>query len=161
MQRFWADSMAMCSAVRCLGLENVSAMTPTQRAILLMAKDSLRDHLDVVLAEPRLYLHNLRYAADFVWAKNAFCLLLLLKLAILLPDNDGQGGGPATDRYELVGKSRALLAELAQSAGASGPGTAGSGRSNTSSLYLHLVRVSIDKYSRALEENPVRIFAVF
>ncbi|KAL8343552.1 hypothetical protein RB598_004756 [Gaeumannomyces tritici] len=162
VQRFWSDGMAMCSAVRCLGLEDVSAMTPAQRAVLLMAKASLRDHLDVVLQEPRLYLANLRYAADFVWAKNAFCLLLLLKLDMLLPDDDDDddGGGGVNGRAALVAKSRALLAEFARSVGpnSGGGGGAGAGtaKSNTGAMYLHLVRVSIEKYSQALQSDASR-----
>ncbi|KAL8366852.1 hypothetical protein RB595_008695 [Gaeumannomyces hyphopodioides] len=168
VQRFWADGMAMCSAVRCLGLEDVSAMTPAQRAVLLMAKASLRDHLDVVLQEPRLYLANLRYAADFVWAKNAFCLLLLLKLDMLLPDGDdddeddggGGGRGGVNGRATLVAKSRALLAEFARSVGPNSGSSAGAGagaaKSNTGAMYLHLVRVSIEKYSQALQSDASR-----
>lgn len=169
VQRFWADAMAMCSAVRCLGLEDVSAMTPTQRAVLLMAKASLRDHLDVVLQEPRLYLANLRYAADFVWAKNAFCLLLLLKLDMLLPDegenNDDDHNGEGCDgrvdgREALVAKSRSLLAEFARSVGTNSSGGSGVGagtaKNNTGAMYLHLVRVSIEKYSQALQSDASR-----
>jgi hypothetical protein len=145
VQRYWADSMALCRAVRASGVENVRAMSPTQKTILLMAKDSLKQHLDVILEEPRLYLRNLQYAMDFVWAKNAFCYLLLLKLSILLPDGDDQGF-----KRVLVEKGRILLTELIRSSG--GVNSSG-GRNNVSTLYIQLVRASIEKYSHALRKD--------
>ncbi|KAK3302874.1 uncharacterized protein B0T15DRAFT_258300 [Chaetomium strumarium] len=151
VQRCWADSMAMCCALKAAGIENVSAMSATQRTILCMAKRSLRQHLDIVLEEPRVYLRSIRYAMDFVWAKNAFCYLLLLKLSILLPDDDddvqGEGGGHAdgSANAALVEKGRVLVDELSKAGG----GLKDEARNNTGGLYLHLVRVSIDKFSHA------------
>ncbi|KAK4236088.1 hypothetical protein C8A03DRAFT_36035 [Achaetomium macrosporum] len=149
VQRCWADSMAMCCALKAAGIENVSAMSPTQRTILCMAKRSLRQHLDIILEEPRVYLRSIRYAMDFVWAKNAFCYLLLLKLSILVPD-DVEGGGVESGSHrsaneELVEKGRVLVDELSKAGG----GLKDEARNNTGSLYLHLVRVSIDKFSHA------------
>ncbi|KAM0271392.1 hypothetical protein ACHAQH_009114 [Verticillium albo-atrum] len=144
VQRHWADSMALCRAVRASGVENVSAMSQTQKTILLMAKASLRQHLEVILLEPRHYLSGLRFAMDFVWAKNAFCFLLLLKLSILLPDN----GDPQSNR-DLVEKGRILLGELRNANGGRGEG----GKTSTSSLYLQLVQASIEKYHQALQQG--------
>lgn len=149
VQRCWADSMAMCAALKAAGIENVSAMSIVQREILGMAKRSLRQHLDIILEEPRVYLRSIRYAMDFVWAKNAFCYLLLLKLFILLPD-DGDSGSSSND--ELVEKGRMLVDELSKAGGALKDGA----RNNTSSLYLHLVRVSIDKFSHAIQSRGQR-----
>jgi hypothetical protein len=154
VQRCWADSMAVCCALKATGVENVSAMSATQREILGMAKRSLKQHLDIILEEPRVYLRSIRYAMDFVWAKNAFCYLLLLKLSILLPDEGGEGenaGRPIND--ELVEKGRMLLHELTRAAGGLGDGTRSN---NSSSLYLHLIRVSIEKFSRAIR-SPSQI----
>lgn len=152
VQRCWAETMAMCCALKAAGIENVSAMSPTQRAILAMAKRSLWQHLDIILQEPRLYLQSIRYAMDFVWAKNAFCYLLLLKLSLLLPDDEGGGGtgggGPSTNE-DLVEKGQVLVEELSKAGG----GLRDGARNNTSSLYLHLVRVSVDKFSHAIRSR--------
>lgn len=145
VQRCWSDTMALCCAVRQSGVENVDEMSPTQRSILLMAKDSLKGHLGIILAEPRLYLNNLRYAMDFVWAKCAFCYLLLLKLALLFPDDN-----PQPDQ-DLVQHGNTLVQELSSAGG----GTVNGGRSNTGRLYLQLLQTGIDKYSEALRGATV------
>ena len=139
IQRCWADTMVLCRAVRVSGVENVDAMSPTQRRMLLMAKDALTEHLDIIIEEPREYLHNLPFAMDFVWAKCAFCLLLLLKLSTLLAEDDDEQEASRG----LVDKGRTLLAELHR-AGA----MAGGGRSGTSRLYIQLLQTGIEKYSR-------------
>lgn len=139
IQRCWAHTMVLCRAVRISGVENVDAMSPTQRSMLLMAKDSLTEHLDIVIEEPREYLHNLPFAMDFVWAKCAFCLLLLLKLSTLLAEDDERAS------RALVEKGGTLLAEL-HSAGR----MAGGGRSGTSRLYIQLLQTGIEKYSRTV-----------
>jgi hypothetical protein len=151
VQRCWSDSMAVCCALKAAGIENVSAMTATQREILSMAKRSLNQHLDIILEEPRLYLRSIRYAMDFVWAKNAFCYLLLLKLSILLPEGGDEGVTPGRpNNEELVEKGRMLWHELSRAAGSLGDGARSN---NSSSLYLHLIRVSIEKFSRALRTS--------
>ncbi|KAH6853128.1 hypothetical protein B0I37DRAFT_783 [Chaetomium sp. MPI-CAGE-AT-0009] len=149
VQRCWADSMAMCAALKAAGIENVDAMSVSQKEVLGMAKRSLKQHLDIILEEPRVYLRSIRYAMDFVWAKNAFCYLLLLKLFILLPD-DGDSGPSSND--ELIEKGRMLVDELSEAGG----GIKDGARNNTSSLYLHLVRVSIDKFSHAVRSRSQR-----
>lgn len=143
IQQCWADTMTMCRAVRISGVENVDAMSSTQRDILLMAKDALEQHLGIIIEEPRDYLHNLRFAMDFVWAKCAFCFLLLLKLSTLLAQDD-----EGTKR-KLIAQGQTLLSEL-RKAGGNGNG----GRSSTSRVYLQLLQAGIDKFSRtALGEN--------
>ncbi|PNH33334.1 hypothetical protein BJF96_g3621 [Verticillium dahliae] len=144
VQRHWADSMALCRAVRASGVENVRAMSQTQKTILLMAKASLRQHLEVILMEPRHYLSGLRFAMDFVWAKNAFCFLLLLKLSLLLPDD-----GDQQSNKDLVEKGRILLGELRNANGGRGEGS----KASASSLYLQLVQASIEKYHHALQKD--------
>ncbi|OAQ75746.1 C6 zinc finger domain-containingprotein [Purpureocillium lilacinum] len=145
VQRCWGVTMALCRAVRTTGVEDVSLMTTTQKDLLRMARDALRQHLDIIVEEPRLYLLNLRYAMDFVWAKCVFCYLLLLKLSILLPEPDrGEHWG-----HDLVSCGNMLLDELS----AAGGDMAGGHRSGTGRLYLQLLRTGIEKYSHALDGN--------
>lgn len=140
VQKCWANTMALCRAVKAAGVENVDFMSPAQRSILAMAKEALRQHLQTIIAEPRLYLHYLRYAMDFVWAKCAFCYLLLLKLCILLPEDSASVSDDLV-RCGLI---------LAQELGAAG-GAAMSGISNTTAkMYLQLLRTGMDKFTRAL-----------
>ncbi|KAM0541011.1 hypothetical protein ACHAPJ_013411 [Fusarium lateritium] len=148
VQRCWADNMALCRAVRASGVENVNVMSPTQRNILLMAKDSLIQHLDIIIKEPRVYLNSLRYAMDFVWAKNTFCCLLLLKLSALLADEHGRQSQDIG--HKLVDKANILLHELEKVATG---GLKDDIRSNTSALYLQLLKLSIQKYKRWLERD--------
>ncbi|KAH7185068.1 uncharacterized protein B0J16DRAFT_286640 [Fusarium flagelliforme] len=142
VQRCWADNMALCRAVRAAGVENVNVMSPTQKNILDMTKASLKQHLDIIIQEPRLYLKSIRYAMDFVWAKNTFCCLLLLKLSALLPDGEDQ-----QSQHDLVAKASILLNELETAVAG---GLKGDSRSNTSVLYLQLLKKSIQKYKRGL-----------
>jgi hypothetical protein len=155
VQRCWADSMAMCAALRAAGIEDVRAMSAAQCAILRMARRSLWQHLDIILQEPRVYLRSIRYAMDFVWAKNAFCYLLLLKLFILLPEEDGDevlgGVGGRGCGEELVEKGWMLVEELSKAGG--GLNRDAAAHNSPSSLYLHLVRVSIEKFSHAIRSR--------
>ena len=149
IQQCWADTMALCRAVRISGVENVDAMTAPQRSMLLMAKEALKQHLEIILEEPRSYLRNLRYAMDFVWAKCAFCFLLLLKLSMLVAEDDEQ-----TSRL-LLARGKTLLAELhATGGGRDNSGGGGGGRNSTSRVYLQLLQTGMEKFSRtALGEN--------
>ncbi|KAM0227053.1 hypothetical protein ACHAP5_012259 [Fusarium lateritium] len=144
VQRCWADNMTLCRAVRAAGVENVNVMSPMQKNILVMTKASLKQHLDITIQEPRLYLESTRYTMDFVWAKNTFCCLLLLKLSALLPDGNENGS------HELVAKAGALLSELEK---ATTGGTRDDSRSSTSVLYLRLLKTSIQKYQLGLDQD--------
>ncbi|EWG55268.1 hypothetical protein FVEG_17485 [Fusarium verticillioides 7600] len=148
VQRCWADNMALCRAVRAAGVENVNVMSPIQKNILSMTKASLQQHLDIIIQEPRIYLKSIRYAMDFVWAKNTFCCLLLLKLSALLPDTDKLQTQGRSD--ELVIKASILLQELEVVAAA---GHKDDTRSNTSLLYLQLLKTSIQKYKCWLAQD--------
>lgn len=140
VQKCWADTMALCRAVKAVGVDNVDFMTPAQRSILSMAKESLRLHLQTIVAEPRSYLHNLRYAMDFVWAKCAFCYLLLLKLCILLPEEIG------TLNDDLIACGDILSKELSEAGGGMMNGIS----NNTAKIYLQLLRTGTKKFTRAL-----------
>jgi len=91
---------------------------------------------------------------DFVWAKCAFCFLLLLKLTRLLPEDDDAA------RRKLLQDGHVLLSELNKAGGGSTSG----GRTHTSKMYLQVLHLSIQKYGRALQndqsqgENGVEIF---
>lgn len=118
---------------------NYRTMSPVERNILVMAKASARKHLRLISVEPDFYLAKLKYAMDFVWAKCAFCFLLLLKLSRLLPERK-------EEHRELLDHGTRLLDELAKSG--SNSDTTGNG-----SVYLHILRLSIEKYGRTLQEN--------
>ncbi|KAL9470854.1 hypothetical protein ACSS6W_008795 [Trichoderma asperelloides] len=143
VQKCWAENMALCRVVRASGVENVDFMSPAQRSVVAMAKDALEEHLDIMIEETRLYIRNLQFAMDFVWAKCAFCYLLLLKLSILLPESKGRSS------RELVAHGNILLAELSE---ASGGGHNGS-RSNTGKQYLQLLQSGIEKFSSVTYET--------
>lgn len=113
------------------------AISPTEQSILLTAKAAAKKHLALIITEPDHYLAQLRYAMDFVWAKCAFCFLLLLKLSRLLPERE-------EEHRELLRKGETLLEELSK---------AGSG--NT--VYLRILKMSIEKYRRILQDdNQIR-----
>ncbi|EHK20157.1 uncharacterized protein TRIVIDRAFT_48209 [Trichoderma virens Gv29-8] len=142
VQKCWAENMALCRVVRATGVENVDFMSPAQKSVVAMAKDALEEHLDIMIEEPRLYIRNLRFAMDFVWAKCAFCYLLLLKLSILLPESKGRSS------RELVAHGNILLTELSEASGGSHNGS----RSNTGKQYLQLLQAGIEKFSSVTYE---------
>ncbi|KAK4082741.1 uncharacterized protein Triagg1_1631 [Trichoderma aggressivum f. europaeum] len=142
VQKCWAENMALCRAVRATGVENVDFMSPAQKSVVAMAKDALEEHLDIMIEEPRLYIRNLRFAMDFVWAKCAFCYLLLLKLSILLPESKGRSS------RELVAHGNILLSELSEASGGNHNGS----RSNTGKQYLQLLQAGIEKFSSVTHE---------
>ncbi|CDM31528.1 transcriptional regulator family: Fungal Specific TF [Penicillium roqueforti] len=138
VQKCWTEMMLNCKALRSMGVENVAAMSTTERTILLTAKASARRHLRLIIADPDFYLAKLKYAMDFVWAKCAFSFLLLLKLSRLIPERD-------EEHQELLEQGNRLVDELSK-AGASGT------QSGAGNIYLQILKVSIEKYGRALME---------
>ncbi|KAL2395121.1 hypothetical protein ABEF93_000382 [Exophiala dermatitidis] len=144
VQKYWSQAVVLCRAVRALGNENIAAMSMPQREILLMAKDALGKHLRVILDEPQHYLAHFRFAMDFVWAKCAFCFLLLLKLVRFFAEDDDSA------KAQLLEDGYRLLRELNKAGGGS-PG--GGGRSHASKMYLQVLQQSIQKYGRALRSD--------
>ncbi|KNG88892.1 C6 zinc finger domain protein [Aspergillus nomiae NRRL 13137] len=140
VQKCWAELILHCKALLSMGVENVAAMSPVERNILLLAKSSARKHLRLISTEPDFYLAKLKYAMDFVWAKCAFCFLLLLKLSRLLPER-------REEHQELLDHGNRLLDELTRSVGSSGE-TTGNG-----SIYMQILRLSIEKYGRIFQER--------
>ncbi|KAL2822407.1 C6 zinc finger domain protein [Aspergillus granulosus] len=139
VQKCWGEMMLHCKALRSMGVENVATMSNVERKILLMAKASARKHLSLITIEPDSYLAKLKYAMDFVWAKCAFCFLLLLKLSRLLPEGK-------EEHEELLNHGNRLLDDLTKSVSSSNIA------SNTN-VYLQILRLSIEKYGRTLHES--------
>ncbi|KIW18932.1 hypothetical protein PV08_03221 [Exophiala spinifera] len=146
IQQYWAKVVVLCRAIRVLGIENISEMSDSQRHLLSTAKVSLKKHLRVILDQPQNYLAHFRYAMDFVWAKAAYCFLLLLKLARLLPEDD------AAFNLQLLNDGYALLSQLNKAGGGS---SSGGGRSQTSRMYLQVLQTSVQKFARAVQEDPM------
>jgi hypothetical protein len=101
IQHAWAILTLHLRALTASGIENIALMTDNQRNIALSAKDAAEQHLRLLLtdispninsegldiqAPHRPYVANFRFAMEFVWAKNAFCVLIVLRLGILLGD---------------------------------------------------------------------------
>jgi hypothetical protein len=114
-------------------------MSNVERKILLMTKASARKHLSLITIEPDSYLAKLKYAMDFVWAKCAFCFLLLLKLSRLLPEGK-------EEHEELLNHGNRLLDDLTKS-------VSSSNIASNSNVYLQILRLSIEKYGRTLHES--------
>jgi hypothetical protein len=142
VQKQWAETGCLCRALRCMGVENIAAMTAEEHNVLRIVKESLKKHLELMVSEPQNYLVSFKFAMDFVWAKCAFSFLLLLKLNRLLPDTPEENS-------RLLAQGTLLVSELNKV----GP----SGGSSTSKFYLHILNVSFEKYRRVLQEyqqNP-------
>ena len=102
IQHAWAILTLHLRALMASGVDNIALMTEDQCNIALAAKAAAERHLQLLLTdtassaafdgasvhEPqRPYVANLEYAMEFVWAKNAFCILIVLRLGILLGDS--------------------------------------------------------------------------
>lgn len=105
IQHAWAILALHLRALTAYGIENIALMTESQRSIALAAKAAAERHLQLLLTNTivpassygtgqqlsqRPYVANFRYAMEFVWAKNAFCVLIVLRLGILLGDTLAQ-----------------------------------------------------------------------
>ncbi|PYH82143.1 C6 zinc finger domain protein [Aspergillus uvarum CBS 121591] len=158
VQHCWAELILHCKALRSMGVENVAAITPLERNILHLAKSAARQHLRLISLEPAFYLAKLKYAMDFVWAKCAFCFLLLLKLSRLLPE-------PRDEHQELLELGNKLLWELTRSA--EGRETSALDldlaptRNRMGNVYMHILRLSIEKYSRIFQGQERERTGVF
>ncbi|GLA59833.1 hypothetical protein AtubIFM54640_011155 [Aspergillus tubingensis] len=152
VQKCWAELILHCKALRSMGVGNVAEMSPLEQTILLTAKSSARKHLRLISLEPDFYLAKLKYAMDFVWAKCAFCFLLLLKLSRLVPEQK-------EEHTELLDHGNRLLDELTRTNGESAPtaatATTTTGIGNNNNIYMQILRLSIEKYSRVLQEREV------
>ncbi|KAK6387184.1 hypothetical protein LTS17_000450 [Exophiala oligosperma] len=144
VQQYWSKVVVLCRAIRVLGIENITEMSDSQKHLLSTAKVCLKKHLRVILDQPQNYLAHFRYAMDFVWAKAAYCFLLLLKLTRLLPEDD------ASSNLQLLNDGYVLLDQLNKAGGGS---SSGGGRSQTSKMYLQVLQTSVQKFARAVQED--------
>lgn len=146
IQHEWALMTLHLKAISMMGVENVALMTDPQRNIILAAKRAAERHLELLLhasstneedcsppASERTYLASFKWTMDFVWAKCAFSVLLVLRLSVLLRD-------PPERLMQLLRRARELLEELER-------GTGGQ------IAYFHILTVSVEKCERALREH--------
>ena len=120
IQHAWALLTLHLRSLIASGIENIALMTDRQRSIALAAKDAAEQHLQLLLtdmasaatpddsgtrASYRPYIANFKYAMEFVWAKNAFCVLIILRLGILLMD-------PLHHLTARLAEARKFLSEL-------------------------------------------------
>lgn len=83
---------------------------------------------------------------DFVWAKCAFCFLLLLKLSRLLPERK-------EEHQELLDHGNRLLDELTRTTTPVPTPTSPPTITTGNTIYMQILRLSIEKYSRILQER--------
>jgi hypothetical protein len=129
IQRDWAEIVMCCRALQSTGIDNVVAMSSEQHEMIRMAKDAAQRHLEKLLERPDLYIATLRYSMDFVWAKCAFSVLLLLKLAILLPET--------SNLPRLLSDARQLLRELGNI-------------HSPQNIYFRILSIGVEKAEKAL-----------
>jgi hypothetical protein len=151
IQREWAMMTLYLKAVASSGVENIAFMTDFQRDFIRSAKDAAKRHLHYMLqsytstpdSSPAssthtigsTYLSTFRWALDYVWAKCAVSVLLVLKLAILLRD-------PAASVMALLRDAHRVLEELK---------TVTVGHI----AYFQILQTSIEKCEAALREYSV------
>ncbi|KAF1847279.1 uncharacterized protein K460DRAFT_306294 [Cucurbitaria berberidis CBS 394.84] len=147
IQYEWAIITLHLKANATSGIENIAFMTEFQRDIVCRAKEAAARHLHHVLEDisspyssPTLstqqhrstYLSTFRWTLDYVWAKCAFSVLLVLKLAILLRD-------PVPSVMLLLRDAHRVLEELK---------TVTTGHI----AYFQILQTSIEKCEAALKE---------
>ncbi|KAH7346937.1 hypothetical protein BKA66DRAFT_542887 [Pyrenochaeta sp. MPI-SDFR-AT-0127] len=147
IQREWAMMTLHLKAITTSGIENIAFMTEFQRDFVRRAKEAAARHLHHVLEDssspyssPTLraqshgstYLSTFRWTLDYVWAKCAFSILLVLKLAILLRD-------PVPSVMQLLRDAHRVLEELKRV-------TVGH------IAYFQILQTSIEKCEAALTE---------
>jgi hypothetical protein len=115
IQRQWALMTLHLKAVSTTGIENIALMTEFQRDSVRKAKEAAACHLYHILhtvessqpgqTQESPYLSSFRWTLDYVWAKCAFSVLLVLRLAILVRD-------PVPSIISLLRDAHCLLEEL-------------------------------------------------
>ncbi|KAH7370946.1 C6 zinc finger domain protein [Rhexocercosporidium sp. MPI-PUGE-AT-0058] len=129
IQRDWSEMTMLCQGLQGMGIENVAIMSDSQQNLIHQAKISAQRHLSIILSNPELYIVTFQFGMDFVWAKCAFSVLLLLKLARLLPSS--------TDMSALISDAKTLLSHLSKVRG-------------SSNIYFRILRLSVEKCEKAL-----------
>lgn len=115
IQYEWALITLHLKAVSASGIENIAIMTDFQKEMVYKAKEASTRHLRHLLevssspssdsGSSPAYLHTFKWTMDYVWAKGAFSILLVLRLAILLRD-------PVADILSLLRDAHRVLEEL-------------------------------------------------
>ncbi|KAI4907816.1 hypothetical protein J4E90_009223 [Alternaria incomplexa] len=120
IQQAWATMTMYLKAVGSSGIENIAIMTDFQRDFIRKAKEAANRHLHYMLQSSSTptsspvshastsgstYLSTFRWTLDYVWAKCAVSVLLVLKLAILLRD-------PVPSVMALLSDAHRVLEEL-------------------------------------------------
>ncbi|KAL5114561.1 hypothetical protein ACEQ8H_007530 [Pleosporales sp. CAS-2024a] len=115
IQHQWALLTLHLKAIASSGVENIALMTELQQSFVRKAKEAATLHLHSILQAPSIsdqeniqsspYLSSFKWTLDYVWAKCAFSVLLVLKLAILLRD-------PVPSIMALLRDAHRLLEEL-------------------------------------------------
>jgi hypothetical protein len=151
IQREWALITLHLKAVSASSIENLAIMTGFQKEQVHRAKDAARRHLRYLLEASvspcpstdftgwesvPLYLNTFKWTMDYVWAKAAFSVLLVLKLAILLQD-------PVQSVLSLLHDAHKVLEELKKV-------------TNDHVTYFQILQTSIEKCEAALAEHVVQ-----
>ncbi|KAF2650537.1 C6 zinc finger domain-containing protein [Lophiostoma macrostomum CBS 122681] len=149
IQHEWALITLHLKAVSVSGIENIAIMTEFQQDMVRKAKEAAERHLRHLLeastapASPGspnhptpTYLQTFRWTMDYVWAKGAFSILLVLKLAILVRD-------PVQTVMALLRDANRVLDEL---------------KSVTIGhvAYFQILQTSVEKCEAALREYLMR-----
>jgi hypothetical protein len=142
IQRQWALMTLHLKAIASTGIENIALMTEFQQDSVRKAKEAAAQHLHHILetavsthtdhTQESPYLSSFKWTLDYVWAKCAFSVLLVLKLAILLRD-------PVLSIMLLLRDAHRLLEELKRV-------TVGH------IAYFQILQTSIEKCEAALRE---------
>jgi hypothetical protein len=147
IQRQWALMTLYLKAIATTGIENIAIMTDFQQDSVRKAKEAAACHLHHVLeasvspysspshsdqVQRSSYLSSFKWTLDYVWAKCAFSVLLVLKLSILLRD-------PVPSVILLLRDAHRLLEELKRV-------TVGH------IAYFQILQTSIEKCEAALRE---------
>lgn len=115
VQHAWATLVLHLRALTMSGIDNIALMTDEQRHLAVAAKIAAERHLQLVMTtvdgensvSQRPYVAGFRYAMEFVCAKNAFCVLIVLRLSVLL-------GDPIGTLMNRLFEAKSFLAELAR-----------------------------------------------
>jgi hypothetical protein len=124
-------------------------MSEEQQNLIHLARMSAQRHLSTMISNAERYLGTFRYGMDFVWgkllplhcppspsltlpAKCAFSVLLLLKLARLVPSSANM---PA-----LIADAKTLLTELSKARG-------------SNNIYFRILCLTVEKCEKALREE--------
>ena len=146
IQHEWALMTLNLKAIAASGIENIALMSEYQLNFVCLAKEAASRHLRYMLrgnstpssaptsdASPEpTYLGTFRWTLDYVWAKCAVSVLLVLKLAILLRD-------PAPSVISLLRDAHRVLEELK---------TVTFGHIS----YFRILQVSVEKWEAVLQE---------